>query len=853
MREKSNSLVKENSQQPKVFRGGETKVMKKKIAAFVLATALVLPTSLTAFAATTPSDVVGKPVQSAVEELTALGIIQGYEDGTFKPENQITRAELAKIIVIASGNEAAANLMAGVKPSFKDVKAGAWYTGFINAAAAKGYIQGYNGNFRPSDNVKFEEVVAILVRSLGYKESQLSGAWPYNYLLAAQDTQDSSLFEGLDVTPGTTANRGIVARLTSNTINAKTVTYTGINGDVVNYGDKLVTKIGETSKAVVSAAALNSDKEISLDGLRVKTSDKFVVTGGKALADLVGHTVTVVKTKDKKQVLAITDAQASEKVISFENNKKDGTSDTVGYSVYLTDKDGKTYPTVPSTKYLGFNKNFATATGALAKGEKATLFLNADGQVQFVSVVNYTENQLVTGYDAKTSFRPARINFGSNGSVSVTDTSVVKINGALATAADLKENDVIRFVLSGTEAVILEATRNTVTGKVDQVRQEDGKFYYTVSGKVYEDLFATATSKTELKLNSEYTLFLNKDGKVAGSKAASANTSSNYAVALKPQGDLVSIIDNGEVKAGYVKLEVFSVKENKNITVYLEKDKVTGGTFSKNDLLKLTYNADSKVTAAERVKTKDGSAQTAATGVTVKEVSANAIQTASNSTYYVNSNTVYVDASDRANDNIVATTAAKVAKNDVISVVLNSNNINADLVVIVSSSNSVTTDATVQGTYMTKYTETAGSSTNYVVKLNVKGKETPLSVTETAFNAIKATKKYEIVTLTNVVGGKYTTVGAEIAAATTLTAISGNNSTFNATVGGTAKTYIVTPGTTVYAVDKDNNVNIDTFGAISNLDSGKIGEDFNIYVVAADNEIGGTYTEASIVVVKVLK
>ncbi|NIK79360.1 hypothetical protein FHS15_004520 [Paenibacillus castaneae] len=845
MREKSNSLVKENSQQPKVFRGGETKVMKKKIAAFVLATALVLPTSLTAFAATTPSDVVGKPVQSAVEELTALGIIQGYEDGTFKPENQITRAELAKIIVIASGNEAAANLMAGVKPSFKDVKAGAWYTGFINAAAAKGYIQGYNGNFRPSDNVKFEEVVAILVRSLGYKESQLSGAWPYNYLLAAQDTQDSSLFEGLDVTPGTTANRGIVARLTSNTINSKTVTYSGTNGDVVNYGDKLVTKIGETSKAVVSAAALNSDKEISLDGLRIKTSDKFVVTGGKALADLVGHTVTVVKTKDKKQVLAITDAQASEKVIAFENNNTAGVSDTVGYSVYLTAKDGKTYPTVPSTKYLGFNKNYAAATGALAKGEKATLFLNADGQVQFVSVVAYTDNKLVTGYEAKTSFRPARVNYSPNASVSVTDATVVKLNGALASAADLKENDVIRFVANGTEAVILEATRNTVTGKVDSVRVEGGKYYYTVSGKVYEDLFATSSANA-LTLGSEYTLFLNNDGKVAGSKAATANTSSNYAVALKNALPGVSVIDNGEVKNGYTKLEVFSVKENKNLTVYLLPADITG-TIAKNAVVKLTYNADGKVTKAALTSTS------AAAGVTVKEVTATSIATTTNSTYYVNSNTVYLDASNRANDVVTVATAANVAKNDEIAVVLNSNGLNADLVVIVSSAGSTNTDTTVRGTFVTKYTVLSGTTTSFIVKLNVKGTETEIAVTEAAYDLINTnTAKHEILTLTGLVGGKYNTVGGT-PAVTAFSAVNASNGTFKATSAGVAKDYIVTPGTTVYAVDKDGKVNIDTFGAISSVDGGTLGTDFNIYVVASDNQIGGTYTEAAVVVVKVLK
>ncbi|CAM4476297.1 hypothetical protein FHS16_004694 [Paenibacillus endophyticus] len=843
MREKSNSLFKQNSQQPHVFRGGEIKVMKKKIAAFVLATALVLPISVPAFAAT-PSDVVGKPVQSSVEELTALGIIQGYEDGTFKPENQITRAELAKIIVIASGNEGAANLMASVKPAFTDVKASQWYTGYINAAAAKGYIVGYNGKFRPSDSVKFEEVVAILVRSLGYKESQLSGAWPYNYLLAAQDTKDGSLFEGLDITPGTTANRGIVARLTSNTINAKTVTYTGTNGDVVTYGDKLVTKIGETSKAVVSAATLTSDKEISLDGALVKTSDKFVVTGGKALADLVGHTVTVVKTKDKKQVLAVTDAQASDKIVAIEN---DATADTVGYNTYIVDKNSKSYTTVGTGKYLGFQDNFVNQVIGtnLAAAKKATLFLNDDGQVQFVSVVTYTEDKLVTGYEAKTSFRDARVNYATNASVSIKDSTSVKLNGVVASAADLKENDVIRFVLSGTSAVILEATRETVTGKVEQVKVEGGKYYYTVSGKVYEDLFATS-SATALTLNSEYTLLLNKDGKIAGSKAASANTSSNYAVAIETAVPNVSVIENGEVKPGFTKLEVFSVKENKNVVVYLKPTDITGNIVD-NSIVKLTYNSDGKVTKAAVTSTS------AATGVIVKDVTATTIATTTNSTYYVNSNTVYLDASNRGDNVVSVATAAKVTKNDVIAVVLNSNNVNADLVVLVSDSDAANTETTVRGTYVSKYSVASGSTTSYFVTLNVKGTETPLAVTQTAYDDITATAKHQIVTLTDLVGGKYNGASNATPNVTALTDVSSSNSTFKATVGGTAKDYIVSPGTTVYSVDKDGKVIIDTFGAISAVVGGVIGTDFNLYVVASDNVVGGTYTEAAVVVVKLLK
>jgi|GEM_PF-4663413 len=846
MRETSNSLSKQNSQQPKQFRGGEKKVMKKSLLAFVLAFSLVLSVAVPAFAAT-PSDVKGTASQTAVEELIALGVINGYEDGTFKPENDITRAEMAKLIVVASGNESAANLMASVKSSFSDVKTTNWANGYINAALAKGFIQGDgNGKFRPQDNVKFEEVVAMLVRSLGYKENQLSGAWPYNYLLAAQDIKPSSLYEGLDITPGVNASRGIVAQLVSNAVNSNLVQYTGLNGDVLidTVGPKLVTKIGATESAVLSASALNKDKEISLNGVLVKTADNFIVTGGKALADLVGHSVTVVKTKDASKVIAITDAQPADKIVSI---KHESTAKTVGYSVYIKDDKGKEYPTVDNTKYLGFQNNFASqviGSGSLAGGANATLFLNDKGQVQFVSVVTYTENKIVTTYDAKTSFRDARINYQPNGSVTVNDGTVVKLNGVVASASDLKENDVIRFVQSGSSAaVIVEATRDVVTGKIEQVKSEGTKTFYTVAGKSYEDVSGNAA----LTLNNEYTLLLNKDGKVAGSTAVAANTTSNFAVAVKAPTGPVSIIDNGEVTpAEYTKLELFSVKDNKNVVVYLKAADING-TIVDNSIVKLTYNADGKVTKAVAI-----SPENAANGVQVKEVSTGVITTVSNSTYYVNSNTVYLDATKRADNTISIANADQVNKNDKIAVVLGTNLVNAELVVLVEDSDATNTDTTVYGTYVSKYSVASGNTVSYYVTLNVKGASEPIAITADAYADLAGTlNKYTLVKLTDLVAGKYDTATIAFTAATSLTAVNSTNSTFTTDAGQ----FIVTPNTVVYSVDKDNNVAIDTFGAINAVVGGDINnttssKGFSITVEPTLNVIGGVYKEAAVVIVK---
>ena len=102
---------------------------------------------------------------NAISTLTKMGIINGYEDGTFRPNNPITRAELTKMAVSFFSS---ADQYFGKKPSFSDVPADAWYTRFIAAAEELGLINGYpDGTFRPSNYITRAETCTIVNRTLG--------------------------------------------------------------------------------------------------------------------------------------------------------------------------------------------------------------------------------------------------------------------------------------------------------------------------------------------------------------------------------------------------------------------------------------------------------------------------------------------------------------------------------------------------------------------------------------------------------------------------------------------------------------------------------------------------------------
>lgn len=102
-----------------------------------------------------------------VGALKAKGIMSGYEDGSFKPENAITREEMAKLIVSAIGEDVLAQLVGDVSESkFTDAdEISDWALSAVNQLAALGVITGYeDGSFRPSQVITRAEAAVIIDR-----------------------------------------------------------------------------------------------------------------------------------------------------------------------------------------------------------------------------------------------------------------------------------------------------------------------------------------------------------------------------------------------------------------------------------------------------------------------------------------------------------------------------------------------------------------------------------------------------------------------------------------------------------------------------------------------------------------
>ena len=135
-----------------------------------------------------PSDVVDTAYFTSVKYLIDKKIMTGYEDGTFKPANPITRAEIAVAMAKATNRTSQLAVMAQ-KSTFTDLAGYDWAKGYIYALVDGGMIKGTSAtSFAPSKNISYAELITILVRTNSGAASTVesTGTWPNNYIQYVQ-------------------------------------------------------------------------------------------------------------------------------------------------------------------------------------------------------------------------------------------------------------------------------------------------------------------------------------------------------------------------------------------------------------------------------------------------------------------------------------------------------------------------------------------------------------------------------------------------------------------------------------------------------------------------------------------
>ena len=198
--------------------------MKKRIltwllAVSMLASLLVVPAGAASAATTRFSDITDNYTATAVETLRLMGVLDGYGDGTFRPNAVLTRAQFCKMAVYAMDGSSELGRYSTVT-IFPDVKPSLWAASYINMAAKKGVIAGFaDGKFKPNQTVTTGQAVTILMRGLGYKDENMGGVWPQGYM---GEAQTCGLLKSTGITSAYSAlTRGQAAKLFLNLFEAK--------------------------------------------------------------------------------------------------------------------------------------------------------------------------------------------------------------------------------------------------------------------------------------------------------------------------------------------------------------------------------------------------------------------------------------------------------------------------------------------------------------------------------------------------------------------------------------------------------------------------------------------------------
>lgn len=543
----------------------------KKILTMVLALAMII--SMNAFSLEFPDVESDNANKEAIDVLSSLGIIKGYEDGQFKPDKEVTRAELTSLLMRLQNLS-----LTGVEVAdtgYTDVATTHWAVYDIKTASSLGIIKGFgDGTFGPEASVTFEQAVKMVVAMLGYENQALvKGGWPTGYIVQGREL---GLLKKAEMTQTDPAPRKIIAQILYNALDVDLMSETTTSSpDKPSYeilkGKNVMTEYMKIEKieGIVSANPFSTltatesvvmDDEIQIEH-SLKTENFKIGTYSNAF-DLLGLNVVAYVKYDDNQVHkeikhimtkgTIKEVTLSAKdVDTFTRSKVESENDQTGkVSTYKV--DSSLMKILYNGKYIdteyAFNNN-------LVKPEIGTITLVDSGDGYNLIKIDSYDNYVVKSVD--TSEKKIYVDTDLSNGISVID---VPLNDVFSYNISIKKNDA-DIELSGIKkGNIISVKTNIVgvqngicnleilvsdvkkTGKITEASDEETFVISSTSYKVSPSLNGT-TIKSQIVYNASGTFYIDVFGDIAYFEQAAAETY-NYGYIIKTvtsnnQGDYV--------------------------------------------------------------------------------------------------------------------------------------------------------------------------------------------------------------------------------------------------------------------------------------------------------------------------
>ena len=592
----------------------------KRVISAVIALAMSAST-LVAVSASKFADVDGTNYAEAIEVLTALDIVHGYdEEGglVFKPEGDITRAEAATMIVGALNMTADAQAAAGTS-KFTDVNEKAsWASGYVNVGVAQGFINGMDDTtFAPQENVTYAQMCVMLTLITGYGEyAKAYGGYPTGYTTMAAS---AGINKGVALSADAKLKRGQVAQMLYNALTAPLLgvksyslagnEYEPQDGSKGDFKTLLSDKFdGYVIDAKITAVP-NSDPTLDKGEAKISTtkaagefldnSTTKTVLGNEKVFDEYGVAdqlflegkAVITQDNDDKWHLVYFKAGANDSTVAAAidyNSAADGGKDaSVDGKISFGSKNYNVNNTTGEIYVNGVlygpitEANIAAVLGA-AQGEVKLLddddtttgydkIMATVYNVAKVTAVTYT-NEITTiqvttkaGLNAGVNTLKISDDAVEDGSVALTAKNAA---GETIALSSIKKNDIIAFAIdpgiatttvTDPDFIDILVTDEKVSGKV--IREDNTDKTYTVGDVTYEEV---VWGNPVLTIGYTYSLTLDPFGKIYEEEVEASSIRYGIAETYNNYDGLQVILSDGSYK--WYELNLNSIADPANVS-----------------------------------------------------------------------------------------------------------------------------------------------------------------------------------------------------------------------------------------------------------------------------------------------
>ncbi len=246
------------------------------------------------------SDIDGHWAKNWINEAVQLGFVSGYDDGTFKPDRTITRAEFSKLLNSALKTDKKMDI------SFSDVGKSEWFYDEVRKSVSSGFFSGYENNtFRPNNPIKREEVAKVVNSAMTTGGVEGEGATLLSDYNSIQEWAKPSV--------NAVYNKGYILGYPDRTYKpsraltraeAVKIIYEIIDNENIEYGFN-ITNYNELYTSAVVVGDLNVLESVGTGNVYIKN---VVVLG-----DIVIHA-------SKVNSVQLTDVKARNIIVKSENN-----------------------------------------------------------------------------------------------------------------------------------------------------------------------------------------------------------------------------------------------------------------------------------------------------------------------------------------------------------------------------------------------------------------------------------------------------------------------------------------------------------------------------------------------------